>query len=219
MKLIVGLGNPGAQYDQTRHNAGFMVVDELARRFAAGEIARARFQGATVEARIAGEKCLLLKPTTFMNLSGRSVGEAVRFFKLEPAEDLLVLTDDLALPVGSIRLRAKGGTGGHNGLDDIDRALGGVPYARCRVGIGSVPKVMSQVDWVLSRFTPEELGDVQRSIVESTEAAECWVGEGIDTAMNKFNKRLPADTKKPQTHPKQDGEATPAGEQDQKDGH
>jgi PTH1 family peptidyl-tRNA hydrolase len=201
MKLIVGLGNPGAQYDQTRHNAGFVVVDEIARRHAMGEVARARFQSATLEARISGEKCLLLKPTTFMNLSGRAVGEAVRFFKLTPSEDMIVVTDDIALPVGTIRLRPGGGSGGHNGLTDIDRALGGEPYARCRVGIGATPKPMKQVDWVLSRFTADEMDDLGRSVVESAEAIECWVSQGIDAAMNTFNKRLPPDANRPGNHP------------------
>jgi len=203
LKLIVGLGNPGVQYEQTRHNAGFMVVDELAARHASGSIARARFQAATLDAHLGGEKCLLMKPTTFMNLSGRSVGEAIRFFKLEPAEDLLVLTDDIALPVGSIRLRAKGGSGGHNGLSDIDRALGGAPYARCRIGIGATPKQMVQADWVLSRFTEGEVGDLKRSITDSVEAAACWAGEGIEKAMNTFNKRLAPDANKKGDHPAQ----------------
>ncbi|MEM7755654.1 MAG: aminoacyl-tRNA hydrolase [Planctomycetota bacterium] len=201
MKLIVGLGNPGVQYEQTRHNAGFMVVDELASRHAVGSIARARFQAATLDAHIGGEKCLLMKPTTFMNLSGRCVGEAVRFFKLEPAEDVLVLTDDVALPVGTIRLRAKGGSGGHNGLSDIDRVLGGEPYARLRVGIGQTPKQMVQADWVLSKFTEGERGDLKRSVSEAAEATASWVDHGIEKAMNAFNKKLSPDANPKGEHP------------------
>lgn len=215
MKLIVGLGNPGVQYEQTRHNAGFMAVDELASRHASGSIARARFQSATLDAHIGGEKCLLMKPTTFMNLSGRSVGEAVRFFKLEPAEDVLVLTDDVALPVGTIRLRAKGGSGGHNGLSDIDRALGGQPYSRLRIGIGQTPKQMVQADWVLSRFTEGERGDLNRSITESAEATACWVDQGVEKAMNAFNKKLAPDANPKGEHPaaKPKHEATNTSEQ------
>ena len=125
MKLIVGLGNPGLQYDKTRHNAGFLVVDALAARHASGQIPKSRFNAVTLDAHIGAEKVLLMKPTTYMNLSGKSVGEAVRFFKLEPSEDLIVIVDDIALPVGHTRVRKNGGSGGHNGLSDIDRVLGG----------------------------------------------------------------------------------------------
>jgi len=125
MKLIVGLGNPTAQYEKTRHNAGFMAVDTLASRHAVGEIPKSRFQSACLEARIAGEKCLLMKPTTYMNNSGRAVGEAVRFYKVEPASDLIVVVDEVAFPIGHIRVRAKGGAAGHNGLKSIDGLLGG----------------------------------------------------------------------------------------------
>ena len=111
MKVIVGLGNPGLQYAKTRHNAGFMVADRLAAAFAKGEVSKGRFNAATVEATIAGERCLLVKPTTFMNRSGQSVGEVVNFFKLDPAQDVIVVTDDIALPVGAIRIRPGGGAG------------------------------------------------------------------------------------------------------------
>ena len=172
MKLVFGLGNPGAQYEKTRHNAGFMVVDALARRHASGGVARSRFHAATLDAMIGGEKCVLGKPTTYMNRSGQSIGEAVRFFKIDPAEDLIVIVDDVALPVGSIRLRKSGGAGGHNGLSDIDRALGGADYPRLRVGIGEVPRLMVQSDWVLSRFMDEERGDIERAIETSCDALE-----------------------------------------------
>ena len=122
MKLVVGLGNPGMQYNNTRHNAGFMVVDALATKFAVGQIARSRFGSVTLDAHIGGEKVLLIKPTNFMNRSGQAIGEALRFFKLDPEDDLLVLVDDIALPVGSIRVRKSGGAGGHNGLNEDRRA-------------------------------------------------------------------------------------------------
>lgn len=190
MKLVVGLGNPGAQYDATRHNAGFFVVDELAARHSAGMVPRSRFNAVTLDAMIGSEKCLLMKPTTFMNLSGRSVGEAVRFFKLDPAEDLVVIVDDIALPVGHIRVRKSGGSGGHNGLSDIDRVLGGADYPRVRVGVGEVPKLMNQADWVLSKFMEEERDDVRRAVKEAADATEHLLDQGVVSAMNAFNKKL-----------------------------
>lgn len=201
MKLIAGLGNPGAEYDGTRHNAGFAVVDGLATRHAPGQLAKSRFQGVTLDAAIGGagstEKVVLLKPMTFMNLSGRSVGEAVRFFKLDPSTDLLVVIDDLALPVGQIRVRGSGSHGGHNGLKDIDRALGfagerEAPYARLRVGIGAVPAGADQVGYVLGRVRAEERGEVDASLARAADAAAVWATEGIEPAMNRYNARAGA---------------------------
>ncbi|MCC5822003.1 MAG: aminoacyl-tRNA hydrolase [Phycisphaerales bacterium] len=195
MKLIVGLGNPGAQYERTRHNAGFLALDELARRHAAGMVPRARFNAVTLDASIGGEKVLLAKPTTFMNLSGRTVGEAVRFFKLDPSSDVLVIVDEVALPVGTIRIREKGSAGGHNGLADIDRALGGADYPRLRIGVGAVPPGWVKADWVLSRFGDEELDAVRAGTAEAADAAECVVREGISAAMNRFNKKITQESK------------------------
>lgn len=189
MKLIVGLGNPGMQYDRTRHNVGFMVVDLLAQKHAAGAMARSRFHGVTLDASIGGEPTLLIKPMTYMNRSGQSVGEAIRFFKLSPAEDLLVIVDDVALPVGVIRIRPDGSAGGHNGLGDIDRALGGQAYPRLRVGVGAVPPYMAMADWVLSRFMAEEKGSLDEALVQSVQAVECIVSDSIKTAMNRFNRK------------------------------
>lgn len=191
MKVIVGLGNPGLQYERTRHNAGFLAIDRLAHTSAKGAIAKARFNAACLDAEIAGEKCLLMKPTTYMNLSGRSVAEAIRFYKLQPATDLFVLVDDVALPVGAIRLRADGSAGGHNGLADIERTLGTSVYPRCRIGIGSKPAHMIQADWVLSRFTAEEQPELDRSIEQAAQASVHFVQKGIDAAMNRFNVRIP----------------------------
>jgi PTH1 family peptidyl-tRNA hydrolase len=193
VKLIVGLGNPGAQYDKTRHNAGFMVVDRLAGRHASGGFPRARFHAVTLDATIAGQQCLLLKPTTYMNLSGRCVSEAIRFYKLTPAEDLLVLVDDVALPVGALRVRASGSAGGHNGLADIDRMLAGEPYPRIRVGVGAVPQFMAMADWVLSRFTKEETDALEAALRDAVLAVECVVQHGISTAMNQFNRKVASD--------------------------
>lgn len=188
MKVIVGLGNPGLQYERTRHNAGFMAVDRLARRHAAGAVPRARFQGVTVEGVLppAGERCLLLKPTTYMNRSGQSVAEAVRFYKLDPSADLLVIVDDLYLPCGAIRLRAGGSAAGHNGLFDIERALGTDAYPRCRVGIDA-PGMVPQADYVLGRFSQEQWSQADPAIDRACDAAEVWASSGLTAAMNKFN--------------------------------
>ncbi len=202
MKLIVGLGNPGLEYDKTRHNAGFVVVDRVAEKHppvgSAGDFncsAKARFQGLALETTIGagggvgggGEKVLLLKPTTYMNRSGRSVAEALNFYKLDPAADLLVIVDDTALACGQIRLRASGSAGGHNGLADIQRALGADAYPRLRVGVDPKPAYMDLADYVLGRFTPEQELALRPAIARGVEAVECFVREGITTAMNRFN--------------------------------
>lgn len=191
MKLIVGLGNPGKQYERTRHNAGFMAIDRLVERHAAGTPAKARFNAAAVETKIGGEACLLLKPTTFMNRSGGAVADAARFYKLDPAKDLFVLVDDVALPCGQIRIRPGGGSGGHNGLADIQRALGSQAYPRCRIGIDATPAFMNQADYVLGRFTEEQLALVLPAIDRAADAAEVFVTKGIDAAMNQFNPKDP----------------------------
>jgi PTH1 family peptidyl-tRNA hydrolase len=188
MKLVVGLGNPGPQYDKTRHNVGFVVLDSLARRYAPGEVAKSRFHGATVEGIIDGEKVLLLKPLCYMNRSGMAVAEAVRFYKLDPAEQLLVVVDDLALPCGVIRLRGEGGAGGHNGLSDIQQKLGSDIYPRLRIGIDrdtSIP----QADYVLGRFRPDQLELIEPAFDEAAEAAACWVSSGLSEAMNRYNRK------------------------------
>ena len=218
MKLIVGLGNPGSQYTKTRHNAGFMVVDALADEFAVGQIARSRFGSVTLDANIAGEKVLLIKPTGFMNRSGQAVGEALRFFKLDPAEDLLVIVDDIALPVGSIRIRKSGGAGGHNGLSDIDRVLGGgggANYPRIRIGVGEVPKLMNQADWVLSRFMSEEMDKVKESINKAVKATEHVLDQGITSAMNTFNEKLVKPKRK--EHPNDKPDQEPKGKESVQD--
>jgi peptidyl-tRNA hydrolase, PTH1 family len=189
MKLIVGLGNPGPQYARTRHNAGYMAVDALRARHAPGAVVRSRFQAECVEAPIGPERCLLLKPLTFMNLSGQTVVQAVQFYKA-PLEGLLVLTDDLALPVGSVRVRAGGGAGGHNGLADIERRLGSADYPRLRIGIGPKPPMFDQAAFVLSRFSEPEEGALATAIETAADAAETFVESGIEEAMNRFNTKV-----------------------------
>lgn len=187
MKLIVGLGNPGPQYDGTRHNVGFDVLDRLARRYAPGAVARARFQGSLIEADLDGERALLLKPLTLMNRSGAAVDEAVRFYKLDPVETLLVIVDDVALACGVIRLRGEGGAGGHNGLSDIERRTGPT-YARLRIGVDA-PGQIPQADYVLGRFRPDQRELVEPALDEAVQAAVCWANNGILEAMNRFNRR------------------------------
>lgn len=191
MKLIVGLGNPGTQYEKTRHNAGFMVVDRLAGRHLARQTPKGRFQGVVVEGSIGGEKCVLLKPTTYMNRSGGSVAQAAGFYKIDVANDLMVFVDDVAIPLGSLRIRASGSAGGHNGLTDIQRALGTEAYPRCRIGIDATPAFMDQADYVLGRFTPEEWGVMDPALEKAADAAEVFVREGVTPAMNRFNTRPP----------------------------
>lgn len=198
MKIIVGLGNPGAQYEKTRHNAGFMVVDRLAKRHFADQTPKGKFQGMVVEGSIGGERCVLLKPTTYMNRSGGAVAQAAGFYKIDVGTELLVFVDDLALPLGSIRLRQAGSAGGHNGLADIQRALGTESYPRCRVGIDARPSFMDQADYVLGRFTAEDLSALESAIEKAADAAEVFVREGVTPAMNRFNTKPP---KPPQPPP------------------
>ena len=191
MKLIVGLGNPGAQYQMTRHNIGFEVLDRLARRYAPGAIARGRFHGATLDADIDGVRAMLLKPMTFMNRSGQSIAEAAGFFKLSASDDLLVIVDDVALPCGQIRLRAEGGAGGHNGLLDVEQKLGTERYARLRIGIDQ-PGQVPQSDYVLGRFRPDQWDLVDSAVNDAVDAAVCWATRGIHEAMNRFNRKQTA---------------------------
>ena len=188
MKLLVGLGNPGPQYTNTRHNAGFMVVDRVVHA-AGGATPKSRFAALTFDVEIAGEKCVVMKPLTFMNRSGQAVGEALRFYKLSPASDLLVIVDDLYLPTGSVRVRASGGAGGHNGLANIQQLLGTEEYPRLRVGVGlqpsgGKPALMDQADFVLGKFTPDESTLLEASVQKAAESARVFVAKGIQAAMN-----------------------------------
>lgn len=191
MKLVVGLGNPGPAYEGTRHNVGFDVIARLARRHAPGETARSKFHGVLVEAVIDTEKVLLLQPTTFMNLSGTAVAEALRFYKLDVADDLLVIVDDVALPCGQIRLRASGGAGGHNGLSDIQQKLATDAYPRLRVGIDR-PGQIPQKDYVLGKFRPDQRELVDPALDEAADAVACWAVDGLADAMNRFNRKQTA---------------------------
>jgi PTH1 family peptidyl-tRNA hydrolase len=185
MKLVVGLGNPGRRYEKTRHNIGYAVLAELARRHGMAT-PKTRFHGEVVEAALGGQQALLLSPTTFMNLSGTSVREAVGFYKI-PNEELLVLCDDLNLPVGKLRIRQRGSSGGQKGLDDIIEKLGTEEFSRLRMGIGSAPPSWDWADYVLSRFPTEELPVIEQAVGLAADAVAAWAREGIEFCMNQYN--------------------------------
>ena len=185
MKLVVGLGNPGRRYEGTRHNVGFIVVSELAKAHGAGTV-KTRFQGETVDAEIAGEKVLLLTPSTYMNESGAAVLAARDFFKIA-LNEILVVCDDLNLPLAKLRLRATGSAGGQKGLEDIIRRLGSAEFARLRIGIGSPPAGWNWPDFVLSKFKKEELPDMELAVARASEAVGVWAREGIQACMNRYN--------------------------------
>jgi len=191
VKAIVGLGNPGAQYKGTRHNVGFAVLDELARR------ASVEFESAPADALMArwrrtDEPVLLVKPLTYMNLSGQAVGELSRYFKIEPV-DLLIVVDEVQLPLGKLRARARGSAGGHNGLKSVIAHLGD-NYGRLRLGVGRGDSRRDLADHVLARFDQDEAADAERMISRAADAAETFITSGIAAVMNQFNGGDPATT-------------------------
>ena len=184
--LIVGLGNVGAEYEGTRHNAGFLVVDALAREGEARwSLERHAYR---TEVRHKGRTLVLVKPTTYMNLSGKAVKYWLQAEKV-PAENLLVVVDDIALEVGALRMKKQGGAGGHNGLADIEAALGTQSYCRLRVGVGSNFSRGRQIDYVLGQFSAEEQAALEPAVKEACEMVRCFATQGADRAMNMFNKR------------------------------
>ena len=185
MKLVVGLGNPGRKYQGTRHNVGYIVAGELAKKFATSGM-RERFQGEAAEANLGGQKALLLTPTTYMNLSGGSVLAARDFYKIA-LEDILVVCDDLNLPLAKLRVRSGGSAGGQKGLEDIIRRLGTEDFARLRVGIGSAPEGWAWADFVLSRFAKEEIPLMEQTVARAVDAVVVWAREGVQVCMNRYN--------------------------------
>ena len=186
MYIIAGLGNPGVQYDRTRHNMGFDVIDRLVIRNRIPQ-GTSRFHSMVGSGIIGGEKVLLMKPLTYMNLSGTAVAEAVHFYKLDPATQLLVISDDIDLEPGRLRIRKQGSAGGQNGLKHIIKCLGTDEFARIRVGTGQKPEGWDLADWVLSRFSGDDRAKVDEALDRAALAAECWVSEGADAAMNRYN--------------------------------
>ena len=208
MKLVVGLGNPGKEYSGTRHNIGFEVVEAFAARngWASSpadfkRLAKQKFEAMTLDGVMqlstgGTEKVLLLEPMTYMNLSGRCVQAALAFYQLSAA-DLLVVLDDVALPCGKLRLRAGGSSGGHNGLKDIERALGTSQYPRLRIGVDPPPPRVPQRDWVLGKFSPEQRQRIDPAIARACGAVAVWIDKGITLAMTQFNADEEADKGKP----------------------
>ncbi|HIX23947.1 MAG TPA: aminoacyl-tRNA hydrolase [Candidatus Lachnoclostridium avicola] len=187
MYLIVGLGNPGREYEHTRHNAGFDAIDVLAGKLGA-DVKEKKHKGLCGKGMIAGEKVILLKPQTFMNLSGESVRAAADFYKID-AEHMIVLYDDIDLDVGKLRVRAKGSAGGHNGIKNIIAHMGTQEFPRVRIGVGAKPDRMDLADYVLGRFSQVERPVMEDAFEEAAEAAIAVVEDGIDAAMNRFNRK------------------------------
>lgn len=190
MYLIAGLGNPGKQYERTRHNMGFDTVDEL--------VDRHRIPGSGIQHKamygkgmIAGEKVILAKPLTYMNLSGDSVREFINYYKIDPETELIVIYDDIDLEPGQLRIRKKGSAGGHNGIKDIIRRLGTEKFIRIRVGVGAKPKDWDLADFVLGHFSDSDRKLVDEGIRDAAEAVELILSEGVDAAMNKYNRKKP----------------------------
>ena len=184
--LLVCLGNPGDKYENTRHNVGYMVADEVAER-QNKPIQRLKFKALTNTLTISGEKVLVMKPITYMNLSGEAVRQGVDFYKIPP-ERVLVVSDDTALAVGKLRIRVKGSAGGHNGLKNIIQHLGTDQFPRLRVGVGEKPHPdYDLADWVLGKFVGEDKKTIDAAVKRAADAIECILAEGIDRGMGKFN--------------------------------
>ena len=184
--LIVFLGNPGPRYEMTRHNAGFMAADAMAKEKNLS-INKARFKALTATCEIGGESVLLMKPQTFMNLSGEAVSQAARFYKIPP-EHVIVVSDEISLPIGKLRIRTKGSAGGHNGLKDIIAKLGTDAFPRIRIGVGAPPHPdYDMADWVLSTFKNQDAEDMLAAAARAAEAVQCYITQGADRAMNRFN--------------------------------
>ncbi len=189
MIIIAGLGNPTKEYENTRHNIGFMAIDELADKYNIG-ISTIQHKATVGKGIIAGKKVILAKPLTFMNLSGESVRELADYYKADYESEIIVISDDINLPVEYIRVRPEGSAGGHNGLKNIISNLGTQKFIRIRVGVGEKPKRMDLVDYVLGKFPSEEREGISRSLNDVCEAIEMILEGNIEKAMNSFNRKV-----------------------------
>jgi len=186
VRLIVGLGNPGGEYDETRHNVGFQVIEELKQQFSHAVFDK-KFKGLVTRARIGGEDAVLLKPMTYMNLSGESVGPAAGFYKIPP-EDIIVIHDELDIEPGRIKLKKGGGHGGHNGLKSLVKHLPNANFTRVRLGIGRPPPRWETANYVLGKFTKQEQPMIEEVIRSATKAVEVILEEGLPSAMKEYNR-------------------------------
>src|SRR5688572_24543121 len=190
LHLIVGLGNPGAEYAKTRHNAGFMLADLLAKSWRADWNNEKKFQARIAKAERNGKRMVLCEPQTFMNLSGEAVGALVKFYQL-PLKQLVAVVDDADLPLGEIRLRPSGSSGGHHGLESIEQHLGSREYARLRIGIGRKDSRREIAGHVLGKLSPNELVLMEKVLVRAADQVECWLAHGLQKAMSLFNGVIP----------------------------
>ena len=186
MKVIVGLGNPGREYEMTRHNVGFWAIDRLADEWGIA-LNQGKFKGLMGEGRVGTEKVILVKPLTYMNLSGECVAPLLNFYKLDAEEDLLVIYDDLDLPCGKIRLRTKGSAGGHNGIKSLIAHLGTQEFKRIKVGVDRPEPGRKVADYVLSTFLPEQKADVDEAVKRAVEASKAWMDISFLRVMNQYN--------------------------------
>lgn len=188
MYIIAGLGNPGSKYEKTRHNMGFDVIDELVEEYNVPG-SGVKFDAMYGKGRIGSEKVILVKPLSFMNLSGGPIRAMVDYFKIDPESELIVVYDDIDLEPGQLRIRKKGSAGGHNGMKDIIQKLGTQNFMRVKVGVGAKPKGWDLADYVLGRFSGEERKHIDEAIVRASKAVAMIVEEGPDAAMNEYNRK------------------------------
>ena len=186
MKLVVGLGNPGSEYRDTRHNVGFLVADELAHRWRVPDAWREKFAALHIRTTVGDEAVIVAKPLTFMNLSGQAVAGLAAFYQIDPV-DVLVVADDVALPLGRLRARPEGGAGGHNGLKSIIQHLGTQAFPRVRVGVGRGDDRRDLADYVLGRFEADERETVSAAVLRAADATEKFLSDGIEPVMSGFN--------------------------------
>ena len=185
MKVLVGLGNPGKKYEGTRHNVGWQVIGEMAVRHGAAR-PKVKFDAEIAEISVAGQKLVLVAPQTYMNASGRSVRQLVDFYQIAPS-DVLVVCDDINLPLGKLRMRRSGSSGGQKGLENVIQQLGTPDVPRLRIGVGQPPNGRDAADYVLDRFGKAEMKEIEVAVCTAADAVEAWVSDGVEKAMNRFN--------------------------------